>query len=328
MAPRQLSRRGVFAAAAAVTASVIVPACAQPGRSDPASAPEPASRPAELARRCTIGAWAAGDGELAANHVALEDLVGARLPLVSWFADWDTGWDGGLARGAAALARRGDYELMISWEPVGVTFADVLDGAHDEYLVAFLDAAGRHPGRVLLRPFAEMNGPWQPWSVEHRAGLVGEVASWTAAWRHVVDLGRERAPNVSFVFCANTTDEGRVPMEDYWPGAEWVDLVGIDGYNWGFTADGRPQAGPEQVIGPMYRRLTALHPDAEVVVCETGCAEGEGKAGWTEALYTAYSFPRLTRLAFFHQNKERDWRLDSDPVTLAVHRRYLRASAG
>ena len=280
--------------------------------------------PPPLVRRCTIGAWAAGPGDLAANHVRLEERLGARLPLVSWYADWDTPWEGALADAAAALARRGEYEVMISWEPVGVRFAEILDRRQDAYLSEFLDGVRRHPGRVLLRPFAEMNGPWQAWSVEGEQGLVQDAATWTAAWRHLVDLGRRRGAGVSFVFCVNTTDEGQIPMEEYWPGPEWVDAVGIDGYNWDFAPDGQPLVGPEQVLGPMYDRLTVLDPDLPVIACEIGCAAGDAKAAWFEALYTSRRFPRLTRLALFHERKERDWRLDSDPATLAVHRRYLR----
>jgi beta-mannanase len=153
---------------------------------------------------------------------------------------------------------------------------------------------------------------------------VTDPEQWQEAWRRVVGIARgQGATNVAFVFCTNTNDVGGVPAEAYWPGAEWVDVVGVDGYNWGWDAAGRPQVTAEQVIGPMYRRLTALHPTAEFVVGEIGCAAGPGKAAWHEALYRSRRFPRLTRVAYFHEAKEQDWRLDSDEATLRVHRRYL-----
>jgi hypothetical protein len=77
----------------------------------------------------------------------------------------------------------------------------------------------------------------------------------------------------------------------------------------------------------MYDRLTALHPTAEFLVGELGCAEGAGKAAWFQDLYRLPAFPRLTRLAFFSERKEHDWRLNSDPATLRVNREQLSRAA-
>jgi endoglucanase len=259
-----------------------------------------------------------------AAHHTLEQVVGARLPIVSLYADWHTPWPAAVSRGLAG------HDLLISWEPVGVDFAELLDGAWDASLTAFLEAAAGHAGQVILRPFAEMNGPWQTWSVDHEGGAVRDVEQWQAAWRHVVGLARSvgSGSRCSMLFCANTTDEGPTPVEQYWPGTEWVDAVGIDGFNWGWSADGRPLAGAEQVIGPMYDRLGRLHPTAEFVVAELGCAPAppqapSAQANWFAELYASRAFPRVRRVVFFHEDKECDWRLDSDPVTLAVHRASL-----
>ncbi len=304
------------------------------GSGEPAETSE-TPEPAELVRRCTFGAWAAGPEGLAGNHFALETLLGARLPLVSWYADWNLTWDGAFAAEATRLTSRGSYELLISWEPVGVDLAGIVDGAHDAYLTEFLRGAASFPGPVTLRPFPEMNGAYQPWSLDHPEALAPDAGTWIAAWCHVVRLGREIGrPNLSFLFCANATDEGSAqgttPMESYWPGVEWVDAVGIDGYTWNNTGDdasGGPESSFEQVITPMYERLLALHPEAAVTVCETGCVESPGKADWFTDLYTSRRFPALQRIAFFHENKERDWRLDSDTRTLAVNQRFLAGPA-
>jgi hypothetical protein len=320
-----LTRRSLLAAGGvAAAAAVGVPAYRALTR-PPAPAPlEP------LISRCRFGAWAAG-GDLAADHHALEQLVGARLPLVSSYSDWSSDWDAATGSAVAALGSEagGADDWMISWEPVGVRLSDVLDGRHDPYLTAFVEGAATYPGRVILRLFPEMNGRWQQWSVDGEGGLVAGAEEWTRAWRHVVDLARgQKAANVAFMFCANTIDDGTLAMEDYWPGAEWVDVIGVDGYNWEWNADGAPLLTAEQVIEPMYTRLTALHPSAAFMVGEISCAPGPGKAAWFEALYTSRAFPRLVSVAFFHEAKERDWRLDSDPATLAVNRTYLARAPG
>ncbi|MGY2078738.1 hypothetical protein [Modestobacter sp. SYSU DS0657] len=64
----------------------------------------------------------------------------------------------------------------------------------------------------------------------------------------------------------------------------------------------------------------AASPGKAVLV---GCAAGPGKARWLEQLHTSPDYPRLTQVALFHEDKEEDWRLDSDPASLRVSRRYL-----
>jgi beta-mannanase len=136
-----------------------------------------------------------------------------------------------------------------------------------------------------------------------------------------------QAGNVFFMFCPNHIDIGRYSAEDYWPGRDWVDVIGVDGYNQKWTADGKPQHRAEDIIAPMYRRLTALHPTAEFMVGEIGSAAHPNKSVWQEALYTSTRFPRLTQIAFFHERKSEDWRLDSDPDTLRINRQYLAPQA-
>lgn len=276
-----------------------------------------------LASRCRFGAWSAAGGPVVADHRQLEEAVGLPLPVFSWFKDWGGGWD----RTADQVSRAGvpvEGVNMMAWEAWGVSFAEILGGARDGFLDLFFDGASRAPGRVVLRLFHEMNGEWYPWSLAHPDRLVASPAEWIDAWRHVVERARLRgATNVEFMFCANTEDVGAVPVERYWPGSEWVDLVGVDGYNWGWHTDGAPFRTAEDIIAPMYDRLTALHPTAEVTVGEIACAPHPGQARWYADLLATDRFPRLTQVAFFDERKERDWRLTSDPATLATLRRGL-----
>lgn len=327
------SRRAVLGLAATGFAAGAASLLAGCGSARPTGSPAPGGTAAPpLSRSAEFGAWTAGADPVAA-HEDLERALGASIRLVSLYADWHTPWP------AEVSARLPGHDLVISWEPVDVDFADLLDGAWDDYLTDFLEQAARHRGQVLLRPFAEMNGPWQTWSVDHEDGGVRDVEQWQAAWRHLVTLARgSRAPasesrqaessRPRFLFCANTTDEGPTPVERYWPGADWVDAIGVDGFNWDWAEDGTPLATAEQVIAPMYARLGRLHPSAPFVVAELGCAPAPSgapgaQADWFAALYATQAFPRANRVVLFHEDKERDWRLDSDPATLAVHRDAL-----
>ena len=275
----------------------------------------------ELVSRCRFGAWAGTGGDVVQDHLDLEARVGARLPVFSWFQRG--GWDGDTAGRIAALAPEDPDVCLVAWEAWDVPFAEVVSGARDDFFGSWCDGAAGYPGRVIVRLFHEPNGDWYPWAVANGSGAVTSTEQWRQAWQRVVGIARERAPDVEFLFCPNSEDVGGIPAEEYWPGEEWVDLIGVDGYNWGWHADGSPYTTAAQVIGPMYDRLTALHRTAEFMVGEIGCAAHPGKSAWFERLFAEPGFPRLTQVAFFSEAKEEDWRLDSDAATLDVVRQQL-----
>ncbi len=281
-----------------------------------------------LYRRCRFGAWAGGDSDLVTNHRTLERRLGARLPLFSWFQAWEGGWNQNVASQIAGLSTSPAYDCVVAWEAWNVNFRDIMSGAHDARLHDFFSQSRSYPGSVTVRLFHEMNGNWYPWTVASSTSNVASVDDWIRGWRHVVDAARAAgAINTRFMFCANMNDVGGIPVERYWPGEEYVDLIGLDGYNWGWNGDGTPLVSAQALIGPMYARLTSLHRTAPFEIGEIGCAENPGKAQWLENLYRSRDFPRLGGLLFFSEKKEQDWRLDSNQRCLEVSRCYLTESA-
>lgn len=259
------------------------------------------------------------------SHYALESMVGAKLSMMSWFQDWDTPW---LTAQAEQAARTG-HDIQLCWEPVRagapVLFSDILTGRYDDYFRRFFSGAAQFPGRVWIRPFHEMNGNWYPWSLaKGPTAVVASAKQWIAAWQHLVSLQRSvSGDRVNWMWCPNNIDIGDVAAENYYPGAGYVDILGVDAYN-GY---GNWQT-PYELINPMYQRLVKLHTAAPVVVAEIGSREAKptephSKSVWLQQLFTETRLPRLTHVNFFSVDKERDWRLNSSAQTLAVARKYL-----
>ena len=103
----------------------------------------------------------------------------------------------------------------------------------------------------MLRYAWEMNGNWFPWSpTQDRTryfDLGNTPANYRLAWRHVYSVIHEIAPNVKFFWCPTVT--GIASVGPYFPGAEYVDYVGVDGYARGAAQTmaavlGRAGAGP------------------------------------------------------------------------------------
>lgn len=293
--------KGIYQALEDVIASgaSTVPAPASTGT---ASVPTP---------NCALGAYVDGSA-----YSAFSTLIERPLANVLKFYGWkDT------------FTVPTDRETLITWEPwyvnasgvrVGVPLDRIASGLEDAVIqshAAQLAAIGKP---VYLRFAHEMNqgapgqaGNWYPWG--------GQPTAYIAAWRHVRDLFRAAAPNVKFVWCANF--DLFTPPKPYWPDPEYVDMIGIDGYNFG----NRPSwLSPIQVIEPVYSAVAALDPTLPIWICETACAEATDaarKGQWITDLGEYLSLrPRIKRVYWFHTLKERDWRVDSSPASLTAFR--------
>ena len=173
----------------------------------------------------------------------LEGSLGYRFPIVGGFYyTFDTDWTKAADDRLAAAGR----ELMITWSPE--TSADTLQLAHipagryDRHIDQMLEGMRAFDGPVIVRWGHEPNGNWYSWASANPAGQ--KPAEYVAAWRYIV--GRERKlpgkSNIRWFWCPNAIDVRSAagvpyPMEQYWPGDEWVDLVGCDGFN-------EPKRGP------------------------------------------------------------------------------------
>jgi hypothetical protein len=162
-----------------------------------------------------------------------------------------------------------------------------------------------------------MNGNWYPWG-----GTVNgnTPAAMVAAWRHIHDIFvSEGATNVKFVWCPNVDSVPNTSansIASYWPGDGYVDMVGLDGYNFGGTA----WRSFSQTFSSAYAKVTSL-TSKPVIVAEIACAGvGGNKPAWISDMFKVIpaSFPRIAGIAWFDANKECDWRIESDTASLAA----------
>ncbi|WP_285905808.1 glycoside hydrolase family 26 protein [Pseudodesulfovibrio pelocollis] len=224
---------------------------------------------------------------------------------------------------------------VITWEPMtvdgeketAIAAREILDGHWDEYIDAFAVSARDSGGRIILRFAHEMNLMRYHWGGDRSEYGPESPARYRAMFRHIRDRFRlHGADNVLFAFCPNAESLPH-PVRDgadwntassYYPGDDAVDVLGMDGYNWGTTFtmqehgwDSRFMAFAE-IFSPLYEELRALAPHKPVVVFETATvAEGGDKTAWIEdAVNTARNWG-LAGLCWFDADKEQDWRLES-----------------
>lgn len=245
-----------------------------------------------------------------AERAAVAAAVGARPEIVLWFADFTRPAPAGEIADATAAG----LFPIVTWEPWralggghyderAFPMAAVAAGAHDDYLRSWARALTAHPAG--LRFAHECNGDWYPWSAD--------PAAYVAAWRRAHGIFAAEGAAVRWIWSPSAPFE-QTPAAWY-PGAEFVDVVAVDGYNRGTAFPESRWLEPGELFGPA---LDALRPLGKpLLVGEVGCAEAGGsKPDWIGALVASLAAdPDVTGFVWFDHDKETDWRLTSSAAS-------------
>jgi hypothetical protein len=297
-----------------------------------------ATSSAALASHVAFGAFASGFPGRGLQITQLENELGAHLTIASSFQGFGDVFPDATEKAEAAAG----HTLLVSWDlgsTAGTRFTTFTDGSQDTYLAQVAAAVAAFGQPLYIRPWPEMNGDWSAFqptgSGSQPAG--GTPAQFVAAWRYLVTFFRSHgATNARWVFNPTTdTYAETTDVRTIFPGAAYVDVLGLDGYNWG-NGGVLQWESFQSIYQAQYQRLVDLDPGAPVWVCEFGSkepAESDGapvdtthsKADWYRTLFASEAFPAITALVFFDIDKERDWRVSSDPQSLAVVSAAVRA---
>lgn len=257
--------------------------------------------------------WGAYAGWRESDIVEFEDVFNNDFELLATFAHWGNNKDFPFHLGK--FAKDKGRTLIIFWETTdynlsGTNHAQwsydaVLSGMYDDYIREFAADARAYGGPVILIPFSEMNGNWFTWGYGTNGNTAAKGA---AAYRHVHDVFGD-VSNVKWGWAPNAHSVPNVPdnqHELYYPGDDYVDYVGLDGFNFG-----SPWMSFDEIFGTALKKLEAYNKP--MYIFSMASAEGPQKAAWMrDAFEQMQKYPSLQGFVWFNENKERDWRIWSD----------------
>lgn len=260
----------------------------------------------------------------------LETLLERKIPHVVIFTDWTMPFPDLDAREARARGK----VLQVTWEPWhfgnknAVQLKDIAAGKHDAYVDRWANGARAFGGELWVRWGHEFNGNWYPWST---AGNGSNTQNWQAAYKRIHGrFKRAGASNVRWIWCINAETVPNVawndPLRNY-PGSAYVDVVAIDGYNFGRSLPFGKWMSFQQLFAGPYQKVTTKFPDKPIWIAETGSSTvGGDKTQWLKEMDVSLrrDFPKVESVTWFEAEKEADWRLISSPSTLAAARSILR----
>ena len=250
-----------------------------------------------------------------------ERLSGVKPQIEENYWAFDQPFPSGWAR---TLVRDGILPLL-QINPRRESLAAIAAGRYDAYLRQFAAGVRALRAPVALSFAHEMNGSWYPWGFLH---VQPEV--FVAAWRHVHQvLGAAGATRVIWVWTvAHTAPQaGRLfaPVGPYWPGAAYVNWVGLDIYYSNPRTTFRTAFMP--TIGAV-RRFTR----SPILLSETAVPNQYDQLQQISNLFAGARAAGLLGVIWFDQDARTSWELNNRPAALAAFRRdaqrFLRAGRG
>lgn len=299
----------------------------------PTSTPTPRSQPV-IGTELLVGAFLPNFPP-ERNLEGFENQVGRRLDIISWFQNWD---QEPITNKLGISCRRGVIPL-ITWESWSgridggypYPLAEIAEGQYDQLIQDQLRLIGQTcTGTILIRFDHEMNTPqgevdWYPWQ--------GDPESYVAAWQHVVNIGRQVAPNIKWVWAPAWGNEDAIL---YWPGDEYVDYVGLTVLNfWRKELDLRINWWKWRSFAELYepQRPYLLAFQKPIIIAEVATGEGPApndKANWIRQMFEDIqnNYPEIAVVAWFNAPHAREftdilWSVDSSPQSLEAFRNAL-----
>ncbi|MGH9038498.1 MAG: glycoside hydrolase family 26 protein, partial [Acidimicrobiia bacterium] len=247
------------------------------------------------------------------QRAAIEDLeshLGRRLHIDHHFYDWSKEFP---SQSEPWDIQNGRIP-MISWNGAGVASSAIAAGAYDGMIISRADAVKALGEPVFIRWFWEMDG-------NKKAQWAEGPANYTAAWRRIVDLFRARgATNAVWVWCPNASafDDGKA--QAFYPGANYVDWICADGYNFAPNRPGDRWRNFDEIFVHFYEQGAKLNKP--MMIGEFGVLErdpGE-KGAWFHYAHDvlAQKYPAIAALVYFNADSTTngvyfDWRVKTSP---------------
>ncbi len=228
---------------------------------------------------------------------------------------------------------------MITWEPWASSLSQSVDnadlmaekkmlkniaeGVFDDYLKEFIQILKIYDQPVFLRFAHEFDNPQYPWS---QAGN-NTPEEFIRAWKHIHEIvNTENANKIVFVWNPWSTSG----MEQYYPGDDYVDWIGITLLNYGaFNPEGKPLSF-DQLYEPIHRELRNF-TRKPVMLAEFGSIDQENsQEEWTkDAMHSINShYPLISSIVMFNSAfdkniPENDWYTGNYIDWTSSHIKYI-----
>ncbi|MGN1098680.1 MAG: glycoside hydrolase family 26 protein [Clostridia bacterium] len=184
---------------------------------------------------------------------------------------------------------------------------NILKGKYDGFLFDLANDVAEFGHPVLMRLFNEMNGEWCNYSGYHTSR---DPDIYIRLYRYIHDIFTKcGADNVIWVWNPNEKSFPNFKWnseEMYYPGSEYVDVVGLTGYNTGSYYEGETWRSFDRIYRNIYNKADKLY-NKPMMITEFSCATtGGDKEDWVRDMFASMpDYPKL-KAAVWWSSCDRD----------------------
>ncbi|HFC01311.1 MAG TPA: hypothetical protein ENJ53_10945 [Phaeodactylibacter sp.] len=164
------------------------------------------------------------------------------------------------------------------------TMQKIIDGDYDIHLAEWAIAAKNTAQPLLVEFGTEMNGNWFPWNAQYNgadttdaygdSSLPDGAERFRDAYRHIIDIcNTNDANNITWFFHVDAysqPDKNWNAIENYYPGDEYIDWLGVSVY--GAQESGDPYQEFSEIMNDVYPQLINL-ADKPIAILEFAVTE-------------------------------------------------------
>ena len=210
--------------------------------------------------------------------------------------------------------------VMLTLQPFSkdlkwIAVPEFIEGDHDDKIIELAKMLKELNEPVFVRPINEMNGDWDPWC----AWFFGKDTDlYIKAWQHIVELMREHGGD-KLQFVWNPHDRSYPDFNwnnahMYYPGDEYVDWVGLTGYNNGTSHPGDVWREFDPIYKPLYNDYLRRYSSKPFIITEFSTNEvGGDKGKWIEEGFKslAKNYPNI-KIAVWFDGRDGLWEYQID----------------
>lgn len=192
---------------------------------------------------------------------------------------------------------------------------EILDGKYDDYFKQYASRLKEFNHPVLFRLNNEMNGDWCEYSSYH---FSKDTEMFKESWKYIHDLFEENGvDNVLWVWNPHDIsfpDFAWNNYLNYYPGDEYVDIVGLTGYNNGTYYPGEVWREFEEIYDPIYKEYSEIFEHPLMITEFSANSVGGDKIEWIKDMFDKIKKYDRLKVAIWWNNI--DWDQDENPARL------------